>query len=139
MKVIIKDSGEVKTVSLGYAVNYLLPKGLAVKATGIRIAAMKKEKEAAVSEKLQAKDNDRQQAERLDGKVITFKKTAGKAGKIHGGVTKKEIAAKLKILKTNIILAEPIKKLGEYPVELKFSTQIAKIKVKVVNNEKSES
>lgn len=132
MKVIIIKSGEVKNVSLGYAVNYLLPKKLAEIATKKRIELLEKTRVQAAETKQETTKADHQQAERLDGKVIEFRKTSGKSGKIHGSITKKEIAAELKIMKTSIILPEPIKKIGEYEVELKFGGSRARIKVKVV-------
>lgn len=132
MKVIILKTNEVKDVSLGHAVNYLLPKGLGVMATEKKLELLKQKAKALEEAKSQGDRQDKQEAERLDGKVIVFKEKAGKAGKIHGSIGKKEIAKELKILKTNIILAEPIKKLGEYEVEIKFGKIRAKVKVKVV-------
>lgn len=131
MKVIIFKTLEVKEVPLGYAVNYLLPKKLGTIATKKKLEAMKKEAEKTKNEKKQTEGENKQEAERLDGKVIEFSQKAGKAGKIHGSIGKKEIASKLKILKTQVVLAEPIKKLGEYEVELKFGQVKAKVKVKV--------
>lgn len=131
MKVIILKTNEVKDVSLGYAVNYLLPKKLGVIATKKKLEQLKQAAKELEEAKSQGERQDKQEAERLDGKVIEFKETAGKAGKIHGSITKKEIAKALGILKTNIILAEPIKKLGEYEVEIKFGKIKAKVKVKV--------
>lgn len=122
MKVILKATGEVKTVSLGHAVNYLLPRGLAVIATAKRVTELKKAVEAAQEKQAVSTDADRQQAERLDGKVVEFKSET---------VTKKKIAASLKIAKTNVILPKPIRKTGEYPVELKFGLSKAKVKIKV--------
>ncbi|KKS79172.1 MAG: 50S ribosomal protein L9 [Candidatus Beckwithbacteria bacterium GW2011_GWA2_43_10] len=131
MKVIILKTNEIKEVSLGYAVNYLLPKKLAVAATEKKLAELKEKALKVEASKSKEERVNKQEAERLDGKVIEFKKTAGKAGKIHGSITKKEIAKALKILKTNVILAEPIKKIGEYEVELKFGKIKPKVKVKV--------
>ncbi|PJC66399.1 hypothetical protein CO018_02145 [Candidatus Beckwithbacteria bacterium CG_4_9_14_0_2_um_filter_47_11] len=123
MKVILKATGEVKNVSLGHAVNYLLPRGLAVTATAKRIAELKKAVETAQEKQAESIDADRQQAERLDGKVIEFKGET---------VTKKKIAASLKIAKTNVLLPKPVRKIGEYEVELKFGLSQAKVKIKVV-------
>lgn len=131
MKVIILETNEVQEVSLGHAVNYLLPKKLAVTATKEKLAELKKKALKLKVSKSEEERANKQDAERLDGKVIEFKEIAGKAGKIHGSITKKEIAKALGILKTNIILEEPIKKLGEYEVELKFGKIKPKVKVKV--------
>jgi large subunit ribosomal protein L9 len=131
MKVILKDSKEVKDVPLGYAVNYLLPRGLAVVATKAKLAKLASEEKEAESEKSLNKQQNRQQAEKINGKVVTLTAKAGKTGTIHGGITKKEIAKELKVLKTNVVLLKPIKKIGEYEVELKFGSFKAEVKVKV--------
>jgi len=131
MKVIIKETGEVKDVPLGYAVNYLLPKGLAVIATEKKLKDLAKQKQKKEAAKKEDKQEDRQQAERLDGKVIKLSVKAGKSGKIHGSIAKKEIAKELGVLKANIELAKPIKKIGEYEVELKFGKVKAKAKLKI--------
>ncbi len=136
MKVILTKTNEVKNVSLGYAVNYLLPKKLASIATRERLAELSQKKSEAKAAGEEKVHDNRQQAERLDGKVINFSKTSGKAGKIHGSITKKELATELKVLKTNIELPEPIKKVGEYTVNLKFGE--AKAKVKVIVKAKKE-
>ena len=123
MKVIIKKTGEVKNVALGYAVNYLLPKKLAEIATKKRLEQLKQAQVQAASQTEAKVGGQHQQAERLDGKVIEFKSET---------VTKKKIATSLKILKTNVILPKPIRKPGEYQVELKFGASRAKVKVKVL-------
>lgn len=123
MKVIFKKNNEVKKVSLGYAVNYLLPQGLAEIATKKRLDERQQVQAAAAEQKETKVGDEHQQAERLDGKVIEFKGET---------VTKKKIAIALKILKNNVILPKPIRKPGEYPVELKFGLSKAKVKIKVV-------
>lgn len=123
MKVIIKKTNIVKNVALGYAVNYLLPQKLAEIATKNRLERLEQSRLQAVEQKETKSGDERQQAERLDGKVIEFKGET---------VTKKKIATKLKILKTSVILPKPIRKPGEYQVELKFGTSHAKVKVKVI-------
>ena len=131
MKIIILKTGEVKEVALGYAVNYLLPKKLAVIATKQKLEEIKKKAEAEKTVKNQEETADQKTMKKLEGKLIEMKVLAGKNGKIHGSITKKEIAKELKILKTNIILEEPIKKVGEYEVELKFGKAKGKIKLKI--------
>lgn len=131
MKIIIKKTGKVEDVSSGYAVNFLLPRGLAKIATKHRLEKIKKEKREKQKLKKKGLLKDRQMAEKLDGKVVTFKVVAGKAGKIHGSIGKKEIAKELKILKPEVILDQPIKKVGEYKVELKFGVAKAGVKIKV--------
>lgn len=92
---------------------------------------MKQKAEELKVVKNQEETADEQTMKKLEGKIIEMKAEAGKNGKIHGSITKKEIAKELKILKTNIILEEPIKKVGEYEVELKFGKAKGKIKLVV--------
>lgn len=132
MKVIIKATGEIREVSLGYAVNYLIPRQLAQTATAERLKAAQKEVAAKAEVKKSQANEDHQLAERLNGKVITFKRESGKNGQIHGSITKKEIAEELKIMKTSVVLAKPIKKIGDYDIMLKFGVASANIKVKVL-------
>ena len=131
MKVIILKTGEVRDVPLGFAVNFLLPKGEAVIATDKKLKELKQEKKQKIVDEKEDKMKNRQLAEKLDGKVVKMKVKAGKAGKIHGSITKKEIAKELDILKTKVILDKPIKKIGDYEIKLKFGTANAKIKLKV--------
>lgn len=132
MKVIILKTKEVKDVSLGYAVNYLLPKKLAVLATDRKIQQMEAAKKTEVVKKETSQKDDRQAAERLDGKVAELKVKAGTGGKIHGSVTKKEIAKAFKVLKTQVELEKPIKKLGDYEITLNFNQAKATVKLKLV-------
>lgn len=131
MKVIILKSKEIKEVSLGYAVNFLLPKKLAVVATKKKLSEIKKAEKEALEVKKQTGQDDRRMAEKIDGKVVTLKVKAGKSGKIHGSVSKKDIAKELKILKINIELEKPIKKIGEYDIKLKFGKTKARVKLKI--------
>jgi|GEM_PF-3099469 large subunit ribosomal protein L9 len=131
MKVIDLKTKKVQEVSLGYAVNYLLPKKLAVIATSIKLEELKKAEKSRKETKKQISQDDRQKAEQIDGKVVLIKVQAGKSGKVHGSVSKKDIAKELKILKTNIELEKPIKKIGEHEIKLKFGKDKASIKLKI--------
>lgn len=132
MKVIFAKTNEIKEVSLGYAVNYLLPKKLAVLATDKKIKQLETVKKTEEVKKESSQKDDRQAAERLDGKVVELSVKAGTEGKIHGSVTKKEIAKAFKVLKTQVELLKPIKKLGDYEITLNFNQVKAKVKLKLV-------
>lgn len=131
MKVILNSTSEIKDVSFGYAVNYLIPKGLAVRATDKNL----KELEIKRSKEKEKKDQQADEAGRLfsqfSGHEFIIRAKAGKKGKLHGVITKKDLAKELKLVKDNLILPEPIKKLGEYSVELKFGDKRAKVRVRV--------
>lgn len=144
MKVILKENietlghiGDIVKVAPGYARNYLLPKGFAVEATEKNAKAL----EHVVRQMAYKKDKVLQSAKSLVAKLeeltIELVHQAGEAGKLFGSVTNMEIAANLKekgfdIDRKTIVLAEPIKQLGEYTVPVKIHPEVtATLKVTV--------
>jgi len=132
MKVIIKKTGVVKDVSFGYAANYLFPQGLAVKATENKIAKIKSKQKKARKARKQAEKESISQADKLNGKKIVFKVKTGKSDKIHGSITKKDIAKKIDISSQEVVLKKPIKKIGRHKVIIKLEPGQAKAEVEVV-------
>ena len=122
--------GEMKEVSIGYAHNYLIPRGLASEATPDAINAFKlKEKARAAQiarEKAQAEEN----AKKLEGVQVTVRAKAGSGGKLFGAVTSEAICKALKeqhgidIEKNKIVQAEPIKTFGSYTVKAKLGYEV---------------
>ena len=130
--------GQTVEVSDGYARNFLLRKNLAVEATQQNINnAAAKEKAAQHNQAVQLAEA-KAQAEKLEGQKLTLKVKTGETGKLFGAVTNKEIADLLKqkfgyeLDKKKIVLAEPIKQVGSYAVELKpYANVSCKITVTV--------
>lgn len=134
MKVILKDSGEIKDVSFGYAVNYLLPHGLAEVATKekIKLALLqKKEKEKKLILK---REEDKNIAQKFENKSIKIKGKVAKGKKLFGSIGKQEIIQALDAdpKRIELVLAEPIKKLGKYKVYLKIGVEKTSINIEVV-------
>ncbi len=131
MKVILNKTNEIKEVAFGYAVNYLIPQGLAVLATDQAIEKLeKKEKEKKGKAEEKSKEN-KKRAQELQGKEFTTKKKTGKAGKLYEALTKKKLAKIIGVKAKEVILKEPIKKTGEYKIELKIGEEKIKVKVKI--------
>ena len=137
MKVILRSDvstlgkrGDILDVSDGYARNYLVPKGLAMKAS---VGA-----EAQAASMRRARDlrdaQDRAAAEALATtlvpKVITLAARAGTEGRLFGSVTASDIAAAVEaqtnvvIDRRKIVLAEPIKTLGTHTVPVKLHADV---------------
>lgn len=122
--------GELVNVSDGYARNFLLPKKLAKEANA---QAMNELKNAENAKQFKI-DTDKKAANdaksKIDGKSIKIKAKAGKAGKLFGSVTAKEISAELKNQfgidadKRKISLAGDIKSFGTFQAEVKLYTGI---------------
>ena len=130
--------GEVVKVAEGYARNYLFPQKLAAPATPKYVRMLELEKKRKEAEARRALEQLRQEAERLSQSSCTITVEAGEDGKLFGSVTAQDIADSLAqagftVDKKKINLAEPIKELGLYTVEVKLYSDITvSLKVWVV-------
>jgi large subunit ribosomal protein L9 len=119
-------TGEIKDVADGYARNYLLPKGLAIEATGGELKHLAQERQASKSKKDREHQDAEELARRLGAVTLVFKLKAGEQGKTFGSVTAKELAealkkeAKAEIDKTKIVLREPLRSLGVHKIEIRL-------------------
>ncbi|MDA8172940.1 MAG: 50S ribosomal protein L9 [Nitrospiraceae bacterium] len=143
MKVILKEDvknlgrmGDTVSVKTGYARNFLLPKSLAVEASENNLKQVEALKKQLALRAIKQKEDALMAAERLNAIVLTFKAKAGEEGKLFGAVTAMDIEEAIKaqgvaVDRKKIALDEPIKRLGEYSVQIKFFQDVAAA-VKVV-------
>jgi len=119
-------SGDVKDVADGYALNYLLPQGLAIEATGGELKHLAQEREAEKARRERGQAEAEALAKRLNDVTLVFKLKAGEQGKTFGSVTAKEVAEALgrelraEVDKTNVVLHEPLRSLGLHTVEVRL-------------------
>lgn len=144
MKVILKQDvkgtgkkGDIIDVSDGFAKNFLLKKGLAEIASSVAVNSLKLQKEAEERRRAEEIKAIRELAAKIDKTTVDVTIKCGENGKVFGSVTSKEIANKLAdmgydIDKKKIVLKEPLKIAGDYPVEIRFMEGVsAKINVSV--------
>ncbi|NMB57412.1 50S ribosomal protein L9 [Candidatus Beckwithbacteria bacterium] len=133
MKVFIKKTKQIKEVKDGYALNFLFPKGLAEKVDDNLLDKLEEEKKNQ-QDKLEAQHlNQEKQAKQLEGKIYTIKTKANEKGELYGSIGEQNIKKALKIKDKIIIkLKEPIKKTGEYLIDLKIGVNKTQIKLKVI-------
>jgi large subunit ribosomal protein L9 len=145
MKVILKsdvpklgNAGDIITVKDGYARNYLIPKGLAIKADVGSVQALENLKKMLAQQMEKKKKEALKLKDRLMNISCTITRQAGEGEKIFGAVTARDIEEALKVEnihidRKNILLEEPIKQLGIFEVPVKLHKDVeAKIKVWVV-------
>lgn len=145
MKIILREEvknlgrmGEVISVKDGYARNFLIPKGLAVEANPNNISALEHERKKIQELAKKAKTTAEDLATRLSSKVITIKAKAGEEEKLFGSVTAADIAEALKkegmdIDRKKILLEDPIKRLGNYAVNVKIHSDVStQVSIQVV-------
>ena len=129
--------GEVVDVNEGYARNFLVKKGLAEIATASKLNDISQKKSAADFHKAEEVKATKQLAAELKDKSFTVKIKAGQSGKVFGSVTGANIADALQaagynVDKKKVVLAQPIKNIGNYEVDLKLMEgNSTKIKVTV--------
>lgn len=129
--------GEVIDVNEGYARNFLIKKGLAEAATASKINDLNQKKAAADFHRAEELKAMRELAKEINGKSFTVTIKAGQGGKVFGSVTGANIADSLQaagynIDKKKVALAQPIKNVGVYDVDLKLMEGVSsKIKVSV--------
>lgn len=127
---------EVKEVTKGYAQNFLLPRGLAQMATAQNILTAEVKNKSFQKSGAQAQKAKVRTAKELEGAEIVIKEKAQENGALYGSVNQAKIAVALKnkgflVEKDQIILNNPLKEIGEFPVEINFNQNI-KTKIKII-------
>jgi large subunit ribosomal protein L9 len=134
----VGKSGDLVRVRPGFARNYLLPRQLAVPATTAAVRRIEHDKSVALVKADKAKKEARSVADKVSALVITIAQKAGGDGRLFGSVTTKDIEAAVKaqglaVDRKRIQLAEPIKSLGTYEIQVKLVSDVmATLKIEVV-------
>ncbi|TWT88404.1 50S ribosomal protein L9 [Pseudobythopirellula maris] len=130
--------GDVIEVRPGYALNYLVPEGLATIATDHHKRMVEKHKAKLLEIERQRQGELRAQAAEIGKQSVTIEANATSDGHLYGSVGAAEIVAALK--KNNVTLAAeqiklegPLKELGLYTIKIRFSSEVdGELKVWVV-------
>jgi large subunit ribosomal protein L9 len=149
MQVILRDdmdnlgkSGEVVNVKPGYARNFLLPRGHAIKATESDVKRVEHEKRVIAARTAKLSKEAQAEADKLSQVSVSIARAVGEEDKLYGSVTTRDIAEALaekgvKVDSKKIHLDEPLKALGMTEVQIKLGRGVnATIKVWVVKEEK---
>lgn len=133
MKVILlKDvpgsgsAGEMLEVKDGYARNYLIPRGLAVPASGGAVRSLVNQKRAVERRAERARLEAEELIERLKGLVLEIRGRAGEGGRLFGSVTSQQVADALvkqgfAISRKQVELDEPIRIEGFHRVPIRVA------------------
>lgn len=123
------DVGEVVDVKPGYARNYLVPHGFAIRATKANLARIEEEREHLVSAAQREIETAAALAGDIEAQSLNFQVKAGEDGKLFGSVSSADIADALaekgvEVDRRHIQLTEPIKQLGTYKVPIRLSAEV---------------
>ena len=148
MEVILREDisnlgarGQVVKVAAGYARNFLIPKKLAVTATGSNKKIVEQERQSHLRKEAKLQSEAQDLAKLVNGVSVTIKQKSGENDQLFGSVTSKDVADALAakgftIDRRKIQLDEPIKQLGEFKVPVKLHKDVtAEVTVLVVKEE----
>jgi large subunit ribosomal protein L9 len=121
--------GDVVKVRAGYARNYLLPRKLAVEANSRNLRAFEHQKALAMRRREANRAGALKLKQQLEALTLTIGANAGEEGKLFGSVTNIDIERALRergfdIERRKIILAEPIKQLGDFTVPVRLDPEV---------------
>jgi large subunit ribosomal protein L9 len=122
-------SGELKDVSEGYARNFLIPRRLAVPATGGTYRAWQHDIASREEQRKREREEAEIAAQRISSTTLTMGVKVGEGGKLYGSITAKDIADALarrgiEIDRHRIDLDEPLRQLGTYKVAIRVASEM---------------
>lgn len=132
------ERGQIVKVADGYARNYLLPRRLALPATEGNRRHVERERRIMETREADERSQAESIAARLASVEISIARRVGETDQLYGSVTAADIADYLKakgyeVDRRKLVLADPIKTLGEHDVPLKLHRSVTvPLKVKVV-------
>jgi large subunit ribosomal protein L9 len=121
--------GDVVTVKDGFARNFLLPQGKALRATKANRERFEKERAQLEARNLELKSEAGGVAEKLQGKSFIIIRQAGDSGQLYGSVTTRDISAAVteggfSIERRQVMLDRPIKTLGLHDVRVGLHAEV---------------
>ena len=121
--------GDVVTVKDGFARNFLLPQGKALRATKANRERFEKERAQLEARNLELKSEAGGVAEKLQGKSFIIIRQAGDSGQLYGSVTTRDISAAVteggfSIERRQVMLDRPIKTLGLHDVRIGLHAEV---------------
>lgn len=121
--------GEVVRVKDGFARNYLLPKGKALRATDENRARFEGMKVELETRNVELRGEAKKVASKIDGKSIVVLRQAAETGQLYGSVSSRDIATLLAedgflLTRAQIALNAPIKTIGMHKVPLSLHPEV---------------
>ncbi|GAN67449.1 50S ribosomal protein L9 [Acetobacter orleanensis] len=121
--------GDVVKVRPGYARNFLLPQGKAIRANEANRSRFDRERAQLEAQNIKRREEAERLSERMDGLAVVLIRQAGDSGSLYGSVSTRDVAqivteAGFTISRQQVFLAHPIKSLGLYEVKVALHPEV---------------
>ena len=133
--------GDTVKVKDGFARNFLLPQGKALRATEANRKRFESERHIIEQRNQERREAAAGVAEGLNGKTVVMIRQAGETGQLYGSVSSRDIAEALSadgftVARSQVNLADPIKTVGVHAVPLNLHAEVSvSINVNVARSE----
>jgi len=134
--------GEVVKVKEGYARNFLLPRGKALRANDANKAKFEAQRATLEAKNADARKGAEAEAKKVDGKSFVIIRQAGESGQLYGSVSPRDIAEAASVAtgvavnRNHVELLSPIKTIGIYTVAVALHPEVSvNVQVNVARSE----
>ena len=118
----VAKAGQVKDVADGYARNFLIPRGLAVAATGGALKQVADLQAAAARHAAEEEQDARGLKQRLESHPIVIEAKAGSQGRLYGSITTADVATAIQkqigasLDRRDLEISDPVRQVGSHQV-----------------------
>lgn len=121
--------GDVVNVKPGYARNFLLPQGKALRANKINLEKFETEKAQREADNLARRSDAETESGKMDGLSVSMVRAASEMGQLFGSVTSRDIAdavteAGFTITRNQVIMEKSIKTLGLHDTRIRLHPEV---------------
>ena len=121
--------GDVVNVKPGYARNFLLPQGKALRANKINLEKFETEKAQREADNLARRSDAETESGKMDGLAVSMVRAASEMGQLFGSVTSRDIAdavteAGFTITRNQVIMEKSIKTLGLHDTRIRLHPEV---------------
>lgn len=121
--------GDVVTVKDGFARNFLLPRGKALRANASNMKVFEAQRAELEARNQRAREQAAKSGESLDGTAYILIRQAGESGQLYGSVSGRDVAdiinaAGGKVERSMVVLDKPIKTLGLHEVKVRLHAEV---------------
>jgi len=133
--------GDLVTVKNGYARNFLVPQGKAMRATKTNLAEFERRKVELEASNIKRRDEAQALAGQIDGRSVIIVRQAGETGQLYGSVNNRDIAeafAEAGVIfdRRQVRLTQPLKILGLQEVRIALHPEVdVHVKVNIARSE----